>query len=609
MVASLLSPSRCVLLVGDEALSVYNVTSRAARFVESVPWQADEFDEVVAGLIRKECSGRSVLILNDMTDQHFKGGQRLPNVGFMDKANVLQRKLMVAFPNYPIRGALQLKVPPQEQEALGGKQGPGIYLFAAVPMSQPILKTMEAVKRSLSSISGFFLLPVEASDMVRVLSEKLAGKGKEPARWVVFIGQHHSGALRQVITRDGQLAMTRMTPVIDTDTDHDAWAKEVFQEFKATISYLSRFGFTSDESTEVIVVCHPQAGQALEGLIDIPCRYTAFTAPEAARELNITIGSQENSRYADPLHVAWAGRKTRFILPMKTPEISRLSSLRQSVAIAMLLLICAAGYFGWQVSSQMGTMSSTRSQIANQHMALDTAQQEYDAALGQMQAAGFDVKLIQGTIGVFKTLEARRVNTLALLKQIDQALGDDLRLDALTVTYVPTEAEKAGDSATAYDPTTPPPAEASKPEVEANLKLSFPPTIEVEMGVKEVNDLRQRLATLLPQYTVTVEKNVAGLEYSDTFTGEVGATPAKTPTDQDYVAEIKIRGVVQGAQEGAAQPAAPQTGAPAAGSSETGAAQPAPSDAPWEAGIPQEGAAQAQTQAGTVPQTTQGAVQ
>lgn len=542
MVSSLLSPSRCVLLIGDEALYIYNVTSRAARFIEAVPWQAEGFDEMVAALIRKECGSRPVMILNDMTDQHFKGGQRLPNVGFMDKANVLQRKLMVAFPNYPIRGALALKAPRQGADALG-RQAPGMYLFAAVPMSQPILRTLEAVKRSLASITGFFLLPVEASDMVRVLAEKLAGKDNPPARWVVFIGQHHNGALRQVITRDGQLAMTRMTPVLDTDTDHEAWAREVFQEFKATVSYLSRFGFTADESTEVVVVCHPQAGQALENLIDIPCRYTAFTVAEAARELNITIGVQENPRYADPLHVAWAGRKTRFVLPMKTPEIARVKSLRQGVAVAAALLIGTACYFAWQASAQTGHMVGTRSEISDQRMALDRAEQEYQTALGQLQAAGFDVNLIQGTISVFKRLEGRRMNALGLMQKINEALGDDLRLDAMTMAYIPNDDARSAD-AQIYDasgmPAAPPP-----PEVETNLRLSFPPTLELELGVREVNALRQRLAMLLPGYNVTVEKNIAGLEYSDTFSGEAGAARPETRQEADYVAEIRIRGALQ----------------------------------------------------------------
>jgi hypothetical protein len=69
MALSLLTPSRCALLIGDDALYVYNVTSRMAKLVEAVPWKTENFTGLVSNLIRKECGGKSVVILNDMTDQ------------------------------------------------------------------------------------------------------------------------------------------------------------------------------------------------------------------------------------------------------------------------------------------------------------------------------------------------------------------------------------------------------------------------------------------------------------------------------------------------------------------------------------------------------------
>ncbi len=532
MAIPFLTPSRCVLLIGDEALYVYNVTYRAVRLLDTIPWQTENFEDTVSSLIRKECAGRSVLVLNDMTDQHFKGGQRLPRVGPMDRANVLQRKLQVAFPNYPIRGALPIK-PAKGEEAKADKtNAAGLYLFAAVPSSEPVAKTMDAVRKSLATVSGFYLLPVEASDMVAKLAVSLAGRGKKPPRWVMFIGQHHSGALRQVITRDGQLAMTRMTPVTDTDADPEQWAQEVYQEFKATISYLSRFGFSADEGTDVIVVCSPAAGAALEKLVDIPCQYTTFTAPEAARELGITIGIQDEPRLADPLHAAWIGRKSRFILPMSAADLTKIHRPRKIAAAAMLLLGAVCGFLLWQVMGHIGQMSETKANLETQRQTLVTATSAYESEVARLSALGFDVKLVQGALGTYDGFDAVRMKSLPLVKMIDQGLGDELRLDALAIDIVTPPRAAEGE----------PVAQATvAAELKAALKLSFPHSIEPEIGVREVNNLKQRLSTLLPGYTVNIDKNVAGLEYSDTFSGTTGAS-AEEMSEQDYAAEISIQG-------------------------------------------------------------------
>ena len=540
-----LTPSRCVLLIGDEALYVYNVTFNASRLVDSVPWQADKFEETVVALIRKECGGKPVLILNDMTDQHFKGGQRLPKVGIFDKKSVMERKLQVAFPTYPIRGALSVRPPKGADTPVGEKKTAGLYLFAAVPMSEPIARTLDTVRRSLSPIVGFYLLPVEASDMVRSLAANLAGKGRTPGQWVVFIGQHHNGALRQVITRDGQLAMTRMTPISDT-SDHDVWAQEVHQEFRATISYLSRFGFSSDDGVEVIVICHPDAGAALENLIDIPCHYSAFTAPEAARELGITIGAQQDPHYSDPLHAAWAGRKSRFILPMQASELSKVDQPRKIAAAVMALLVLAAGYFAWQLFGQVSTTNTTNEAIDDKQHQLRQITAEYESEVAKMNALGVNVKLLQGAIKTYKQLDAQRLQDLSLTQKIDQALGADLRLDSLEIKDVNAggaeSTPNAASPAVPSDPSAPP----VKAKIDAALKLSFPPSIQPEFGVQQVKDLQHRLESSLPNCKIVIAKNVAGLEYSDTYQGEATQAAAKPAGQQpqQYVAEIDITGTM-----------------------------------------------------------------
>lgn len=535
MLPGLLKPSRCVLLVGDEALSVYNVTGRGAKLVDVVAWQAEGFVDTVAGLIRKECGGKPVLILNDMTDQHFKGGQRLPKVGPMDRAHVLQRRLAVAFSNYPIRGAL----PVREQVGKGARSkmvSGGLYLFAAVPSTDPVKKTLEAVRRSMSSVAGFTLLPVEASAMVDALAKAVAGKERRPSKWAVFIGQHRNGALRQVITRDGQLAMTRMTPVIDSADDPAVWADEVAQEFKATVGYLSRFGYSAEEGTDVIVVASEKAGMELERRIGIPCNYVSFTTQEAARALGITLGFQDNDRYADALHVAWSGRQMRFVLPMQAKELANIHRPRQVATGAILLLLLGGGYLGWMAAGQANALFGAMGELKDQRRMLQSAEASYQEEVRRMESLGFDVKLVQGSIAAYEGLIKGEMKPLAHMKKIQAALGDTLRLDEIKLTRRPPVA--TGDRDRQYDDQGR--EILPRPIFEAVMQLSFPPTIDPENGAREVIGFERRLRAAFPEYKVSIDKQVADMVYTESVSGETGQG-ARERTE-DYLAVLSIKG-------------------------------------------------------------------
>ena len=533
MAITFLTPARTVLLIGDEALYVYKVTHNSAKMLDVVSWQSEDFEDIVVNLIRKDGGGKPVLIVNDMTDQHFKGGQRMPKVGFADKGSVLKRKLQVAFPNYPIRGALPIKG--ADKRGAGVKGAGALFLFAAVPVSEPVMRTLEAVKISLASIAGFVLLPVESSDMVSALSQKLSGKSKEASRWTVFIGQHQNGALRQVITRDGQLAMTRMTPVADPDDNPQGWAHDVGQEFKATVSYLSRFGYSTEDGTDVIVISAPEAGNQLEKLIEIPCKFHSFTVNEAARLLGMNIGLQDDPRFAEPLHVAWAGRKNSFVLPMEAEDITRIHQPRKVVALALMLLVLSGMYLAYDLIGRTQVMVSKKDDLQAQRVVLAQAEKEFQEEKSKLEALGYDVDLIQGAIKAYDSFELDRLRLLALLKDIGQSLGNELRLDSFSVDKV-----SPGKITEEYGV-----EKIKKATLEASLELSFPPDqIELEQGIREVNELHRRLKEALPDYDVQIKRQIARPEYTQNIKGE--ATKLKTAqelaAEEDYVAELTIKG-------------------------------------------------------------------
>lgn len=429
---------RAVLLIGDEALCIYKVTAKAVLLLDRVPWQADGFLDIVTRTIKKECKFRPLLILNDMTDQHFKGGQRITKVGPLDKANVIKRKLNVAFPSYPIRGALKIATPGGAKASDGSER----YLFAGVPASEQIAKTVHVSKMSLSDLSGFYLLPVEAASMVNDLAAKISKKeGREPGQWVVFVGQHHGGALRQIIVRNGQLAMTRMTPIIDSDEDPARWAQEVNNEFKATVSYLSRFGFTPEDGVDIISVANSESGIALGDLLDISCNYHSFTSMEIAKILGMKIGVQDDPRYADALHVSWVSKAVQFAMPMISKDIGELRMQRLGATAAMFCLIGASLFFAGQMKVQTGKYLEQNKKLTQAKKTKSRAQASYSDAERALKEKGIDIKYIRALATTYEEFEADTSSALPIISVLGKALEGKMRIDKVDVSPFATEVD------------------------------------------------------------------------------------------------------------------------------------------------------------------------
>lgn len=535
MAGSFLASNRTILLVSDDALYIYSSGGKKGlSLVEVVPWTASDFAKNVATIISKDCGGKPVTILNDMVEQHFRK-EKVARVSVMDRQNVLTRKLRVAFPNYPIRSALLLKEKLSKEEK---KNVSGVYIFAAVPVTEPFKKTMEAAEISLAPISGFCLLPVEASAMVKKLSEKLTPKGKKKAKWTIFMGQHKHGGLRQIVTKDGELALTRMTPVPDFENE-SAWINGVQQEFKATMSYLSRFGFDLNDGLNVVLVSEPNMGERVQELIDVSCEFFAMSPEQVSKLLKLNIGTLSDTYYADSLHVAWVAGRNSFVLPMKSKAVDKVSKPRQLTIAASVLLGLGLLAQGYQFLDVFASISSNWEDIdlsTNKKLQLDV---QYQKEVNKKEALGFDIQLIQSSLSIVDNIKAKQINIFPILYNIGIALGRDMRIDSLNI-------DRGGDTlvksvSDLFDPNAPAPV---LPLYVATLQLTFPSTTDAEKGNAEVKKLQEALQTLLSDSVVKVSKFLEDYEYSEEIVVEFDADKEKKAT-QDFVSEIVIEGPSQ----------------------------------------------------------------
>lgn len=537
---SILSPSRCVLLLTDEGLGVYDTSGGRVRLVDTLPWETEDFEDALAATIKKSRC-KSVLILNDMVEQHYRK-ERVPKIGGFDKANVIRHRVSAAFPAYPIRSAIKLKekaVPRDGEEVVGD-----IYLFGAVPSTDNIKKTLVGVKKSYLNVSGFCLLPVESSSMVHALSKKISKSSEGGAVWTVFVGQHHGGGLRQIVTKNGELALTRLTPFLDSDDDGDLWASETVNELKGTMSYLSRFGFDQRDGLDVIVVANNAVADKIVSRVDFDCNLNVLTAAEVANLLGIQTGKQEDQRYADPLHIAWTAKKTTLAMPLQATELEDISGPANIAMALSILLFAGCAYFAYDVYNSFSAWYGARSELSEAKEKLANVQKQHEVETERKNSTGADFLLVENATKVYNELEKKAMKPLTVIDMVGRALGPDIHISSMEIKPF-TKPEMLGGMEQG----------GAEPEVDENgeikptvfsfvIGIKFPSRLAPEVGVQKVTDLKKRIQQNLPGYEVTIIKQVADLTYTGNFVGEASSQKKVEGTPQDYEAQIMVKGTM-----------------------------------------------------------------
>jgi hypothetical protein len=238
--------------------------------------------------------------------------------------------------------------------------------------------------------------------------------------------------------------------------------------------------------------------------------------------------------------VAWAGRKTKFALPMEASDLQRIHKPRQVATMAILAMLAAFGYVAWMLMSESQQWYSIKDELDSQKMVWERVELELNDEVEAMKALGFDVNMIEGTMDLYEQFQKNQMRPLTFFDRVGRALGPDLRLDKIEMDYVPPPQPRS-QSGYNYNPVE---VEEPEPQLRANLQLSFPPTVDLEIGYREVRDFARRLSAVFPDHDVKIERQVADRSYSAESSGEIGKNKQEA-LQQDYVAEISVRGPAQ----------------------------------------------------------------
>jgi hypothetical protein len=522
--------SEYVLNIGDDNVVLIRfIDKRIANAWLASPDPATALEELGEALAEDKKGRVSVII--DTLDQAFKE-EEVPKVNILDRRKILSRHITMAFPGQSMRGARL--VGPGERNTL-------LYEFASVPLDGRIPGWIEFYESLPNEKGGVFAIASENVDIVPALAPKDAPV-TEGNHWQHFIGINVTGGLRQIIAKNGRLSLTRLTQAPPPDTPPDEFADMIVRDFKATITYLRRLGYSVGEPLDLIVLTTAANREALDKLEWTGARSVTLLTPyEAGAMLGLGAIGPEDQAYSDVLHAAWFANKREPNL--KLTRSVAMGDIRDDlrelsfVAAPYAAGVIAAAVLGWTTLTSVDylTYSSERDE-------LQAKLTSFKASLTQEQARvaslPFNADQMRNVFDVEAAMDKGKVDAIPLLTNVYNALqGDAIILDLKFITGSPASAGAGKASSDGYG---------------LNLRMRLANVITTaDEAVQASRRMQQRLADSFgKEYAITMTKEPVAAQAAQALMGglfgtansEVSASSTGTSarSDEPFYIEFSI---------------------------------------------------------------------
>lgn len=542
-------------MVGGEGVVLYAPLGKGVERETAISWDVPNFDEQLVEALNGKHKGKSVLVIFDGADQTYRKEENIPKLSPIDRPRFVKRKLELAFPSYPIRASLEIKPPKKKKQFISlkaPKEQPRSYLFVALPETDQLDRIGNALFETGVPVAGFGLLPLESTGMVEELSEKLfAGKGKR-SRWSVVIGQHETGGLRQVVVKDGNLALTRLTPTSEAGTSGTGWVEEVTREFKATLTYISRFGYTDADGLDVVVVCGDVEKQFFDARALPVTNFQCVNAGEALRAIGAKSFGFDQTNFADAVHAAWSGRKGMLRLPVRVPSIHRIMAPRLGARVASVVLsVSLLGLLGF-TAVDFKEYAALQDDISQRENQLGMLKREYAEESKIFDGLPVKPDAVKAALNVKKLLETNTINLRVLMHTLKKALPSDVKLENFSLEHAPGPALKIGAKGGAPARGgvqkllrgTPKEDPADKGEVTIKFKFTLPQAMAAEQKVARADALQKALEAAFPGFTVMLQQFGGPDTSAGSYIGPVDTQKqvARASATANPTAEIELKG-------------------------------------------------------------------
>lgn len=427
-----------VLSIGDDNVVLTKlVDKKVANAWLGSPDPAMAQEELGEALAEDPKAKLSVII--DTLDQSSKE-EEIPKVSILDRRKVLARHINMAYPGQNLRGARM--VAETDKKTL-------IYEFAAVPLDGRIPGWVDFVESLPNEKGGYYAIAPENADLLQALAPKDVPPPEEGKnQWRHLIGVNVTGGLRQIITKNGRLCLTRLTQAPPPETPPEEFADMILRDFKATITYIRRLGYQVGEPLDLIVLTSIENKKVLEDLTwDAARSASVYTPYEAGMVLNLGSLGREDQAFGDVLHAAWFASKRRPLLPL-TRSLAMGDTMDDIRELSFLVAPYVAGAAAAALLVWAGLTVNQLLDFNEQNVQLQAQLNQKTAALSAARTkAGsmpYEPGRVRSALEVDKTLDIGQIDIVPPLQALARALQSDAIVTSLSIDSGALQQPRAG---------------------------------------------------------------------------------------------------------------------------------------------------------------------
>lgn len=536
----MLGGGKRVLLVGGEGIVLFGPTARGVEHEVALSWEVPNFDQQLVEALTEQNQDKPIVVVFDGADQTYRREENIPKLSMFDRPRFVRRKLDLAFPSYPVRAAIEVKPPKVKGRA--APAAPPSYLFAAISETERLDRVGAAMLEAGVPVAGFGLLPIESAGLVTTLADKLFEKEGGRSRWSVLIGQHETGGLRQVVVKDGNLALARLTPPTEAGTQGVGWVEEVVQEFRATLTYLSRFGYTPDDGLDVMIVCGDVEKQFFDAKTMSAKNFRCLKNLDALALLGVRgVGLEKNS-FADAVHAAWIGKSKSLVASVKVPSLERFTAPRLFARVAtgaLALSMLALMFFNF---TDYQAYAEIRDDIEQKETRKAMLEREYEKESETFKSFPVKAELVKGTMSIKKLLDQNTINPDKFFHRLRDALGVDIFLTSLQMVHEPAPKLKGETPSGGLFGAAPAVGENGK--IKAVFRFTMASAIPLEQKVLRAEALLISLQQKFPGYEVKIASQFGNVSRTGSLQGQATGqdTAADPNANVEQFAEFSMEG-------------------------------------------------------------------
>jgi hypothetical protein len=536
-----LGSNKQILVVGNDGVQLYVLKGKSVSLYQDF----SDTGGSLTGTLKHafKTVNLPMIVLFDVLEQQYRR-ETIPKVNFLDKSKVINRKLAMAFPQQLFRAFLLSKQKPREGET-------NVALFAGLSGTLTITQIMDAILSSEVYVEGAALLPLESISLVVKLVEQArkSNNTRGNPRWSVLMTHHKTGGLRQIVIKDGELALTRMTPLAASVDHSEALAEEMAREFNATLTYLSRFGYVPTDGLDLYIVSTPETGQRLQNYRLPVTELYPLTLSQAMDLVGLKAArNNDNEDYGEILHAGWVGMQSKLLVPLSSQLLDKIKQARQSARVLIFALIIGIAYVGWQITSLQSTVSTVGNDLASQQKQKQSLQNDLAALTKKLDTLKLDPDKTKALLDVYdenykKSLDIQPMMN-ALMPMMDHS---KFLMKEIAITQ-----ENAGANAVVQAAFPSPAGDSDdlslRKPVTISMEISFPPSISVEQSARNTLEFADALRKRFPGRTITITGMIGDLASDRIVQGKSEKAAPNALPDADIknqTSKIEFKGMIE----------------------------------------------------------------